>query len=121
MPKKLSKVVIGKTNVKAEHADNILKKFKGLSFRRNMPNDSGMLFDFRRDSYPGITTMSMLFPLDIIWIDSKSRVVHIKKNAKPMRFWEIHVPKEKARFVLEVNSGFADKNKIKVGHKVKIN
>lgn len=118
MPK-FSKVHIGKTKIHVEIADNILRQMKGLSFRKGIADNTGMLFDFGRDTYPGMTMMSMFFPLDMIWIDSNSRVVHIKKNAKPYAFWKIHVPKERARFVLEVKEGFAERNGIKIGNKVK--
>lgn len=117
---KTSDIYIGKTKVHVKVADNILSQMKGLSFQRHLKKNDGALLDFGSDTYPGITTITMLFSMDIIWIDSNYRIVHIKRNAKPGRFWRIHMPKQKARYVLEVNSGFSDNNKIKVGQIVKI-
>jgi uncharacterized membrane protein (UPF0127 family) len=110
---------IGKALIKAEIADSPLKKVKGLMFRKKLKNNEGMFFDFYR-TRPGIWLFGMRFPIDIIWINSAMHVVDINKNAKPWKFWKIYEPKERARYALEVNGGFADKNNIKLWNEIKV-
>jgi len=58
------------------------------------------------------------FPIDIIWINEYGNVVYIKKDAKPELYPETYGPGPndgEAKFVLEVVSGFSDKNNLKVG------
>lgn len=117
---KTAKVTIGATEVEAEIADTWPKQVKGLMFRKSLPEGNGMLFLFGSDGYQGIWMMNMSFPIDIIWIDSNHKIVDIVKDAKPCGLsCPIYKPKEKARYVLEVNSGFADKYSIKIGDSVK--
>jgi uncharacterized membrane protein (UPF0127 family) len=50
----------------------------------------------------------MLFPIDIVWIDSEYRVVSIAKNISPDTFPKTFFPTQSARFVLEMNAGTAE-------------
>ena len=114
------KVTIGRTTIEAEVADTWPKKIKGLMFRDSLDEKTGMLFLFDNDDYHGIWMMNMSFPIDIIWIDSEHKIVDIAKDAQPCRIsCTTYTPKEKARYVLEVNTGFTDKYSIKIGDNVK--
>lgn len=113
------KVTIGKVKIEAEVADTLPKQIKGLMFRKSLPEKSGMLFLFNSDDYYGIWMMNMSFPIDIIWINSGHKIVDIVKYAPPCGIiCSTYHPKEKARFVLEVNAGFTDKYSIKIGDDV---
>lgn len=114
------KVTIGSTEIEAEVADTLPKQIKGLMFRKSLPDKSGMLFLFGSDDYHGIWMMNMSFPIDIIWIGSEHKIVDIVKDAQPCGMvCKTYQPKEKARFVLEVNAGFTEKYSIKIGDFVK--
>lgn len=114
------KVKIGNTTIEAEIADTFTKQIKGLMFRKDLEKNKGMLFVFNNDSYQSIWMMNMSFPLDIIWIDAKHKIVDIVKDAQPcMIFCTVYRPKEKARYVLEANAGFVDKHGIEIGDNVK--
>lgn len=114
------KVTIGKVEIEAEVADTLPKQIRGLMFRKSLPEKSGMLFLFNSDDYYGIWMMNMSFPIDIIWINSEHKIVDIVKDAPPCGIiCQTYHPKEKARYVLEVNAGFTDKYTIKVGDSVK--
>jgi uncharacterized membrane protein (UPF0127 family) len=60
----------------------------------------------------------MNFPIDIIWISEDLNIVYIKKDARPELFPESYRPETKAKYVLEVVSGFSEKNNLKVGDRV---
>lgn len=115
-----TKVTIGNNTINAELADTIPKRIKGLMFKESLPKNNGMLFTFDKEGYHGIWMMNTYIPLDIIWISSDHKIVDIVKNAQPCKIiCPSHKPKEKAMYVLEVNAGFADKHKIKIGNSVK--
>ncbi len=115
-----TKVTIGKTTIEAEIADTLPKQITGLMFRKSLPEDRGMLFIFDRDDYHGIWMMNMSISLDIVWINSDYKIVDIVKNAPPCKLvCPVYRPKDLARYVLEVNSGFTDNYSIKIGDMVK--
>lgn len=90
-------------------------KIQGLSGRRELKENEGMLFVF---DYPRKYTFwmkDMNFPIDIIWIGEDLRVVYIKKNALPQLYPETYTPDVDAKYVLETVSGFSEKNNIKEG------
>ena len=95
------KIKVSKKEFEVEVANSIWKKIKGLMFKQS----GNMLMDFGKDSRPGIWMFGMKFPIDIVYVNSEMKVVDVK-NAKPMSFnpltWRVYYPKEKSRYVLEV-------------------
>jgi uncharacterized protein len=88
-------------------------------FRDSLPSNQGMLFTFGSDGYPGIWMMNMSFPIDIIWIDSQHRVADIVEDAQPCGIiCSTYNPSAESRYVLEVNAGFAKKNRVSIGDEV---
>ena len=109
--------------VRAEIADTLDKREKGLMFHQALAEDQGMLFIFGEEGRHGFWMKNVNFPLDIIWMDRQKRVVDIKPNLQPCQEAKTcpsFFPADKALYVLEVNSGFSDKHKIKVGDKISI-
>ncbi len=93
-------------------------RMNGLSGRRSLDRDDGMLFVFEEKDRHSFWMKNMNFPLDIIYIDD-NKVVDIKKNAQPISEEDtsptIYTPSRPANYVLEVNAGVADEYKITVG------
>lgn len=105
---------------RSEVADTAAERTLGLMFRKEIPEDKGMLF---RYDEPGIYSFWMkntYIPLDMIWINNHD-VVHIE-HASPCLEGEcrLYTPKYPADYVLEINSGLAEKYNITVGDKVAI-
>jgi uncharacterized membrane protein (UPF0127 family) len=117
---KYTTIKINNVSIKAEIANTVLTKTKGLMFRKSLPESEGMIFIFDNEDYHSFWMMNMSFPLDIIWINSEKKVVYMVKDAKPCGLIckDFYVPEEKAKYVLEVNANFTTKNKIKTGTKV---
>ncbi|MCM2339428.1 MAG: DUF192 domain-containing protein [Burkholderiales bacterium] len=112
-------VKIAGETLKVETASTPDRWEKGLSGRKELKKDEGLLFVFNySDEYP-FWMKDMNFAIDIIWIDEDFRVVYIKENATPESYPETFFPNKKARYVLEVNSLFSEKNNLKVGDFVK--
>lgn len=118
-------LTIGNTKLDVEIASTTEAQTQGLSGREPLTETQGMLFDLR-NSPSGIPTFwmrDMRFDLDIIWINNFT-VIDISKNVpKPNPLAALnqlprYSPTQNADMVLEIMSGWSDKNKIKVGDKI---
>lgn len=114
-------VKIGKNVIEVEVAATPTAQFKGLSWRKSLEENKGMLFVFGSPSFYAFWMKDMMFPIDIIWI-AGDEIVDISRNLPPARenFMPTYTPAEPANYVLEVNAGWADRHGIKIGDKVKI-
>jgi uncharacterized membrane protein (UPF0127 family) len=114
-------VIIAGVRLSVEVADTPSKRGRGLSGREMLPENSGMLFVFDTPGRYGFWMYGMKFPLDIIWIDERLRVVYFVENAQPcVNICETHEPPADALYVLEVNAGFVKKYGLKVGDVVEL-
>ena len=105
-----------------EIADDNYKIEKGLMFRKNLDENTGMLFIFGNESYETFWMKNTLIPLDIIFIGKDLKIVSIENavpcNQNPCALYKSSKP---VKYVLEVNAGFAMKNNIKPGDKIALN
>lgn len=118
---KISGVKIAGQEIKVDLAITKMEHNRGLSGRTNLKEDEGMLFVFETPGEYGFWMKDMFFPIDIIWITEVSgnmKVVYIKKDARPESYPEVYNPDQPAKYILEVVSGFSEKNNLKVGDKV---
>ncbi len=100
-----------------EIAETEAKQAQGLMYRNSMKENQGMLFIFPRDDYRSFWMKNTVIPLDMIFVNSKFKIVTIKKNTIP--YDESSYPSTApAKYVIEVNAGFCDKYEIKVGDKI---
>lgn len=108
--------------INVEVADDNNERGKGLMFRKKLNENDGMLFVFDDESYLTFWMKNTLIPLDLIFIDGNYGIVDIK-NAVPCKEdpCVLYKSLKPAKYVLEVNTNFTAKNKIKVGDKVIIN
>ena len=91
---------------------------RGLMFRERMDPDAGMLFDFHGDEMRYFWMRNTLIPLDMIFIGTDMKVVHIHRWAKPKDESNIS-SKFPARYVLEINGGRAASCRIEAGLKAR--
>ncbi len=95
---------------------------EGLMFKESLDSDKGLLFVFGEEKESSFWMKNVSFPLDIIWIDKDKKVVHISKNTPPCQ--KEPCPRfksgKKAKYVLEINGGLADKIGISLGDKADI-
>lgn len=107
---------IGNAQVAVEVRDTEAGRSQGLSGREKLAEDEGMLFVFDQPGIYGFWMKEMKFPLDFIWIKD-NLVMEVTENVGVDRT-DIR-PKEAVDKVLEVNSGWAGKQGIKIGDAVK--
>lgn len=93
----------------------------GLSNRKSLNADTGMLFVFDKKGIYSFWMKNTLIPLDMIYIND-DKIVYIVKNAPSEKNsttpLPIYTPTAESNYVLEINGGLSDKNKFKVGDKV---
>ena len=93
------------------------KEQQGLMFRRSMADSLGMLFVFDTEEQQSFWMKNTYIPLDIIYVSAKKQIVSIGQNCKPLS--EESVPSEgKAKYVVEVNGGYAAKMGLKKDDKI---
>lgn len=111
-------VKIAGQNIRVDLALTEAEQARGLSGREGLNSNEGMLFIFPKTSEDQIHKFwmkDMNFPIDMIWISRDMRVVYIKKDARPESYPDVFGGDQGAKYVLEVVSGFADENNLKVG------
>jgi uncharacterized membrane protein (UPF0127 family) len=97
-------------NTRAERA-------KGLMNVKELPENGGMLFDMGKESKHTFWMKNTLIPLDMVWLDKNYKVVDVTGNAIPCKkepCWKYN-PSKPAKYVIEVNGGWAAKNGFGVG------
>ncbi len=98
------------------------EKQVGLSQKKSLPSDYGMVFAFEKQGYYSFWMKDMKFPIDIIFIKNK-KIVTIYDSAKPPSSKNesliIYQPTETADTVLEINAGLSKKYGFKRGMEVK--
>jgi uncharacterized protein len=89
----------------------------GLMWRKSLPPDGGMLFDWKTPRRSMMWMRNTLVPLDMIFIKEDGTVGAIAENTVPRSLAVIdsRVP---VRATLEVAAGTAAKDSIRVGDKV---
>lgn len=93
----------------------------GLMFRPHLAENRGMLFLFKQERTPSFWMKNCLIPLDIIFLDSRAKVVDISAEVLPCRVEPCpqYIPMAPARAVLELNSGAAAAHQITIGSVLK--
>ena len=90
---------------------------KGLMYRRFMPADRGMLFEFEREEPVAFWMRNTYIPLDMIFVARDGSVTRVAANAEPMS--DTAVPSGGPVIgVLELNGGEAARIGLRRGDKV---
>lgn len=91
-------------------------RVKGYGGVDAISEKDAMIFAFPSDDTWKITMRDMNFPLDIVWLDSDKKVIHIVKNASPDGGENtVFTPNSEARYVVEMAAGSVATKKIKIG------
>ena len=111
------------TKIFVEIADTEEKQHRGLSGRKSLPHDHGMLFVFDKPVIQSFWMPEMRFPLDIVWIDEHKKIIGVAENLAPLLDLTkpIHyAPPSTIKYALEVNAGFFQKNHISIGDTISL-
>lgn len=112
---KIKSIKIAGQEVEVDLALTASEHERGLSGRMELKENEGLLFVFDRPGRHSFWMKDMNFPIDIIWLAPDMKVIYIKKDARPELYPETYEPTSDAKYVLEVVSGFSEKNSLKEG------
>jgi uncharacterized protein len=90
---------------------------QGLMYRRSMPADAGMLFDYGSLQPIRMWMKNTYIPLDMIFIGQDGKIINIAERAIP-HSQSVIASKGRARAVLEVNGGTASRLGLNPGDQV---
>ena len=97
------------------YCDTFLCHLRGLTFRRRIKSDEGLLLVQDRDSRleAAIHMLGVWFDLTAIWINTEGRIVDVRL----VRSWRpVYVPKHPAKYVLELSTEWI--NDFRIGDEV---
>jgi uncharacterized membrane protein (UPF0127 family) len=116
-----SKIKINNTTINTEIATTQEEQAKGLGGKIKLGENDGMLFVYKNKENLTFWMKDMNFPIDIIWI-ADNKIVDISPNTPLFTNNKITTiqTNQPTNQVLEVNAGFADKHKIKIGDQIEI-
>lgn len=101
-------------------ADDPYKRQIGLSGMVRLGYTTAMLFSFDKEGYQGFWMKDMNFPIDIIWLDSHFRVVHIEQGVSPNTYPKTFIPNTLSLYVVEVPSGTSKRLHLEIGDEVHV-
>ena len=98
---------------RARVADSVLGRSIGLMF--SLPTKTAMVLKFSSDSKIDLHMFFVFFPIDVLLVDKRSRVVELIEGFAPFTTYSAQ---KKAAFVVEVPAGTIRKSKTKVGDEI---
>ncbi len=105
-----------RARIDVEIAERTADRWRGLMFREKMDENQGMLFIFPAEETLSFWMKDTPRALDIIYLNADRTIVTIRKNTVP--YSEESVPSDvPAKYVVEVNAGFADRHRLEPGDK----
>ncbi len=109
----------GRVHLTVEVCRTMEEKARGLSGRPGLRPGWGMAFPYEQPQPVTIWMKDMRFPLDILWV-RQGRIVHIEKHAPPLLpAGPVLTYTATADLVLEVPDGYTDRERIRVGDRVR--
>lgn len=103
-----------------EIADEAEEQSRGLSGRTELASNRGMLFIFNESVTQRFWMRDMLFPIDIIWLNSGT-IIGFEENVNPPivdGILEIYESPGPVDMVMEVNAGFIKSVGLVIGGRV---
>ena len=110
-----TEVQIGASVFNVWVASDSISREKGLSSVERLRQNEGLLMVFQRNDTWGIWMKDMKIPIDIVWLNSDKKVVHIVTDASPdLSTSKTFYPESLARYVLEISAGTVRRSGIKL-------
>ncbi|MBV2168102.1 MAG: DUF192 domain-containing protein [Bdellovibrio sp.] len=120
---KTRKIKLGPKTLVVEIAETPAQHERGLMFRESLGPDEGMLFIFKNEETRFFWMKNTLIDLSIGYFDKSGTLVDIQemKSGKgiPEPQLASYPSAKPAKYALEMNKGWFDKNRIKIGSRLK--
>lgn len=103
---------------RVELADDLAERRKGLMYRKHLPADQGMVFDFKVSQKVSFWMSNTYVSLDILFIDKNGFIVNIAERTEPLS--EDPIPSlGKILGVLEINANQVKEQGIQVNDRIR--
>lgn len=112
---KTGQIIINGIRWGVEIANTDNSRVMGLSNRKTLYRENGMLFVFDKMEPQSFWMKDMLLPIDMIFFDDNWKIVLIESNVQPGSFPKAYGGSVKSQYVLEINALEAVNNGLKVG------
>ena len=99
----------------ARFCKTIFSKFIGLMFSKKQMHS--LVFKFDNEIIISLHMFFVFYPIDVIFLDKKNRVVDLKENFLPFTFYS---SKKNAMYAIEMPKGTISNTATKIGDKIKI-
>lgn len=121
----LKQVMIGSKAYNLELAMDDTTRFQGLSDRKSIPRDGGMLFVFPQPRQLNFVMRRCLIPIDLIYLGPGGRIVsmhqmQIEPYDTPEHQLKYYSSGWPAQFAIELRQGSIDELDLKVGQKIEL-
>jgi uncharacterized protein len=95
------------------------ERTRGLMFRKEMPEDQGMIFRFEKRSVQRFWMHNTCIPLDMLFIDDDGTIVGIEENVPTLNdnTYTCGCP---STYVLEMNAGWSRRHGVLAGQRVRL-
>ncbi len=99
-----------------ELAETPQEQAKGLSNRKSLSPQTGMLFVFSNPGRPCFWMKDTLIPLDMLWLDADYKLVYQRQNVQPSSYPESFCPDQDAKYVLELGANESARLGLEIGN-----
>ncbi|WP_413292065.1 DUF192 domain-containing protein [Bdellovibrio sp. HCB185ZH] len=118
-------IKVGNKTFTVEVATTSKQQEQGLMFRTHLGEDEGMLFIFPNEETRFFWMKDTMIDLSIGYFNKDGKLIDVQEMKSGKGLADTALPSyasaQPAKYALEMNKGWFDKNKIKLGTKLKIN
>ncbi len=115
-PMRVTTLRAGGKSIRVEVASTEAEHERGLMYRRSLPADSGMLFDFKGPAKTCMWMKDTYIPLSVAFIDVNGKVVNIEEMKAQTT--TSHCSKNWIRYALEMNAKWFSRHGVKPGSRI---
>ncbi|MFS4458983.1 DUF192 domain-containing protein [Bdellovibrio sp. HCB2-146] len=119
------KITLGDKKLEVELAETADQHARGLMFREKLGENDGMLFIFPGEETRFFWMKNTLIDLSIGYFDASGTLIDVQemksgKGVSNDMLLASYPSAKPAKYALEMNKGWFDKNKVKLGTKLKV-
>ena len=108
---------VGMYRIQAEVAHTDPLRQRGLMFRKDMPEQQGMLFVFPLRATHCMWMKNTLLPLSVAFLDEEGRIINVEEMAPQTE--RNHCASEPARYALEMNRNWFKQRGLGAGAQIR--
>ncbi len=114
-PLRTTMLRVGGSAYRLEIAETSRSRARGLSGRKALASDAGMLFVYQTTGRHTFWMKDMSFAIDIVWMDERWCVVEVASRVRPDSYPARFGRNTSSRYAVELPAGAADAHGVAVG------